>query len=277
MQLFSAEQLKEWDDYTIRNTPISSLDLMEKASAACFNWIKLNGFLHKPAYVFCGKGNNGGDGLAIARMISRENQPVVVFIIETGSGGTPAFQANLERLRQTEAEIHFIRSARQLPVISADAYIIDALFGTGLNRPLEGVYREITEFINRSDRPVISIDLPSGMMISSSSKGCPVVKARVTLTVQSVKLPFLFRENQEYVGQIVVLDCGLHPDYPEKTPTQLELIESEWIDQLIKPRRPFAHKGDYGHAALFAGSPGMAGAAILAARACMRSGVGKLT
>ena len=137
MSVLSAQQVRAWDEYTIQHEPVTSIDLMERAATACFEWLRKNSYLQNEFAIFCGKGNNGGDGLALARMLSRETK-VVVYILEFGHKGTADFQLNLANLHKTRAEIKFIQSEEQLPPLSGEQIIIDALLGSGLNRPIEG-------------------------------------------------------------------------------------------------------------------------------------------
>src|ERR1700754_1252949 len=139
MQILSAEQIRAWDEYTIRHEPISSVELMERAARSCFDWLMEQGFRGQRFTICCGKGNNGGDGLAIARMLSQTGHAVTVYILEFGHKGTADFQANLARLHQTDTIIKFISSPDHLYPIDGRSIVIDALLGTGLNRPLDGL------------------------------------------------------------------------------------------------------------------------------------------
>lgn len=277
MVILSASQLHDWDAYTIRNKPISSIDLMETAATRCLQWLLQNGFGHQPFHIFCGKGNNGGDGLAIARLLSGKGIKVAVSIIELGQMGTPDFQANLARLHETEVVISYIQSAEHFPTVTKTHTIIDALFGTGLNRPLEGLPAGLVEYINTCINPVISIDMPSGLLADNSAAGYPVIQPLHTLSFQCLKMAFLMAENELYTGHVHVLDIGLLGNYLTGLRYEASLVEEEMIKSLYRPRKNFGHKGSYGHGALVAGSYGFMGAATLAANACLRAGIGKLT
>ncbi len=278
MKIFTAAQIREWDQYTITHEPIASIDLMERAATACTEWL-LREYPGQLSYTFyCGKGNNGGDGLAIARQLLERGSTVFIEILEFGHRGTDDFQQNLSRLhRYPQAHIQFIQSAAHIPEQQPGHLIIDALFGSGLNRAVDGLAAELIAQINRSAAPVISIDIPSGLFTDQSSQHCLSVKATHTLTFQSCKLAFLVAENQAATGQIHILDIGLHRQYEEDSSTRFELLDDTIIHAIYKPRTRFAHKGNFGHALLLAGSQGKMGAAILAARACLRSGAGLLT
>lgn len=277
MKIFSASQIKKWDAFTIANEPIASIDLMERAATACCNWlIGKNLGLHH-FRIFCGKGNNGGDGLALARMLIQHNCRVTVYILEFGKAGTHDFQTNLERLHPVCTDIHFIQSAEFIPVINKSDIVIDALFGTGLNKPLEGISMELVKHINNTGGTVISIDLPSGLFTDKSSKNNAVIKADLTLSFQNHKLAFLLPENADNCGEVHILHIGLHPDFEQNEEAAFEMTDAALIKNIYKPRKDFSHKGTYGHAALITGTYGMMGAAVLSALACLRSGTGKLT
>lgn len=277
MKIFSAAQIKNWDSFTIANEPVSSIDLMERAAAKCCDWLLQHEYFQKRFLVFCGKGNNGGDGLAIARILIKNKYSVTVYILENGKKGTPDFQENLVRLHQCSTDIHFIQTPDFFPEIQKQDIIIDALYGTGLNKPLEGISSQLVHHINNSKAEIIAVDLPSGLFADSSSKGNMVINASITLSFQQYKLAFLLPENKNYCGQVYLLNIGLHKAFEVSENTIFELNEDTFIRQLYKPRNAFAHKGNFGHAALLCGSYGMMGAAILSARACLRAGAGKLT
>jgi ADP-dependent NAD(P)H-hydrate dehydratase / NAD(P)H-hydrate epimerase len=277
MQIFATEQIRAWDEYTIRHEPISSVDLMERAATACYEWLLQNNFKDHSFTIFCGKGNNGGDGLVIARLLAQSNHKVTVYILEFGHKGTEDFQVNLARLHETNTDIRFISSEENLHSIPAADVVIDALLGSGINRPADGLTASLIKHINNSGNEVIAIDIPSGLFVDHSSRGNLVVKARNTLSFQCFKPAFLMPENAESIGRVHLLNIGLHPEFLKIQDSPFELVDQAMVSQIITPRKPFSHKGDYGHAAIVAGSYGMMGAAVLCARACLRSGVGKLT
>ena len=277
MQIFSAEQIRLWDKFTIDHEPVSSVDLMERAAHTCLDWLDKHQYLDNSFSVFCGKGNNGGDGLALARLLSEKKCPVIVYILEFGHKGTEDFQFNLARLHKTNVEIRFIQTEKNFRDVPENDIIIDALFGCGLNRPLEGVTARLIDLLNASGNEIISIDIPSGLYIDKSSKGNPIIKAAHTLSFQCYKLAFMVAENEAYTGEIHVLDIGLHPDYLSQVNQELGISDMDLIRAIYKPRNKFAHKGNFGHALLVAGSFGKMGAALLAAKACLRSGSGLLT
>jgi NAD(P)H-hydrate epimerase len=277
MKIFSVSQIKAWDAYTIANEPIKSIALMERAAVACFNWLIQN-FDKKTSFkIFCSKGNNGGDGLAIARLLSQTKHQVSVYIIGEKKTGTPDFEANLKRLKRTSSEIILLNDEKSFPALSNEDVIIDALFGTGLNKKPRGLIASLIEDINANKSEVISIDVPSGLYIDNDSEGNPILNAEFTLTFQNQKLAYLIPENEKYFGKVVLLDIGLSNEFETNEPAQFDITDKDLIRQIYQPRKAFTNKGNYGYACLLAGSYGMMGAAVLSAKACLRSGVGKLT
>lgn len=277
MQIFTTDQVRAWDQYTILHEPVSSIDLMERAATACFKWLMRQGYKEREFEVFCGKGNNGGDGLALARMLSRAGQKVRVHILEFGHLGTEDFQVNLARLHETGTEIKFISAKELINPLADGSVVIDALYGSGLNRPMEGLSASLATFINASGHEVVSIDIPSGMFADAASDPANMVRARHTLSFQCMKLAFVVPENAWYTGEVHILDIGLHDDYLKNLRSPFQFTSHDLVSAIIRPRQKFSHKGQYGHGGLIAGSQGMMGAAVLAAKAFMRSGAGKLT
>jgi ADP-dependent NAD(P)H-hydrate dehydratase / NAD(P)H-hydrate epimerase len=276
MKVLNAEAIRQWDQFTIDNEPIPSFLLMERAATKCVAWLEGNHF-KKNIKIYCGKGNNGGDGLAIARMLFQKNCSVSVYILEFGNIGTTDFQANLQKLHEYEIDIFFIQNETHFHEFEKNDLIIDCLLGSGLNRPLEGVTKKLVEHINASDCEIIAIDIPTGLSADHSSKGNTAIKAAHTLSFQCYKPAFLVPENSENIGHVHILDIGLHPGYYDQLKTNYELTGQDLINTIYKPRGIFSHKGNFGHALLVAGSYGKIGAAVLATKACLRSGAGLVT
>lgn len=280
MKIFPTASIKQLDAYTIENEPIASIDLMERAaralaSAIAGRWSKETSFT-----VFAGPGNNGGDALAVARLLAEKGYRVETFLFNTKGGLSPDCATNMERLAALpDANFHVITSQFVFPKLTAEDVIIDGLFGNGLNKPLTGGFAAVVKFINASPAQVVAIDIPSGLMGEDNSYNAPsgIVHADLTLSLQLPKLSFLFSENEPYVGEWRLLDIGLSRDAIAQMPTDYSMIEPADVAMLLKPRDKFAHKGHFGRALLIAGSQGMGGASVLAARACLRSGVGLLT
>ena len=276
MKILSADQIRKWDEYTIANEPIASINLMERAALACTNWIVDKFDTTNAIKIFCGKGNNGGDGLAIARQLIERKYNVDIYILEFGTIGTIDFQTNLTRLHLLTAAIHFIQHVDFFPKMLKEDVVVDALFGSGINRSLEGLTFDLVKHINASQSTIVSIDLPSGLFTELPSKG-KIIKATHTLTFQCLKLCFLYPENEQYFGTATVLNIGLHNDYLQNIESKYCIAEHEEICKLYKPRKKFTHKGTYGHTLMIAGEKGKMGAAILASKACLRTGSGLVT
>lgn len=275
VKIFSVSQIREWDKYTIQHEPVSSLSLMERAATACSNWITHH-FKGNPSFkIFCGKGNNGGDGLAIARHLIEKKYPVTIYIIGEG-GASLEFEKNLNRLKALTNEIYFPENDEPFPNLKNEI-VVDALFGTGLNKNPSGLFFSLINHINQNASQVISIDIPSGLFADKSSRYNKMIRANFTLSFQNYKLAFLMAENAPFIGKVVPLDIRLSKEFQEKEIAYFELIDKEYIKEIYKQRDLFSHKGTYGYACLLAGSYGMMGAAVLSAKACLRSGVGKLT
>ena len=290
MKILSAAQLKLADAYTIEHEPVSSTNLMERASRAVADKICSRWTTDTPVKIFAGPGNNGGDALAIARMLGESNYKVYVYLFNTSENLSPDCQINKKRLVDFQEmkhgtlgvrNIEFVEITSQFtpPKLEEGDLVIDGLFGTGLSRPLNGGYASVVKYINASPATVVSIDVPSGLMCEDNTYNVMnhIVKANVTYTIQYPKLAFFFPEHEQYVGEWEVLDIGIVDPCNEETNTPYHFTEENDMRALLKSRSRFDHKGTVGHALLIAGKKGMAGAAILSAKACMRGGVGKLT
>lgn len=273
MKIFSAEQIRKWDSYTIQHEPVSSIDLMERAAFECFQWIVGEFHYHQKFAVFCGPGNNGGDGLAISRMLKEITKCDVQVFLLSDKKGSEDFEINLSRLKKL-INVNYLHN--DFPEIK-DCIVIDAIFGTGLNKPVTGAFAEVIENINRKNATVISIDIPSGMYVDKSSVGNKIVQATHTLTFQNQKLAFLMPENGKFCGKVEVLPIGLSKNFEKNEACALYFTDEAMINKIYRPRGQFSNKGNYGYACLLAGSYGMMGAAILSAHGCLRSGVGKMT
>jgi hydroxyethylthiazole kinase-like uncharacterized protein yjeF len=276
--ILTADQIRAWDQYTIANGPISSVDLMERAAGKCVAWMMTHLAGNKQFHIFCGKGNNGGDGLAIGRLLFLKGYDVSIYIADYDTKPGNDFLVNLQRLQEIGfREIFFISQKDQFPSLPNEDYVIDSLFGSGLNRSPYGIVAELILHINISDANVIAIDLPSGLYADRSSKDNVIIEANVTLTFQCLKLALVMQENGPYIGQVIILDIGLHPGFLKTISPVHEYIEAGLVKNILKPRNPFAHKGNFGHALLIGGSYGKIGAVLLATKACMRTGAGLTT
>lgn len=278
VQILSAEQIRAWDQYTIQHEPVSSIDLMERAAQKCVEWIESKGWKAKSFFIFCGKGNNGGDGLAVGRILLNAGYNVAIYILESGKLGSDDFQLNLQRLQALPfAEAHFLQSESIFPSLDKDDVVVDALFGSGLNKPLSGLASQLVDHINKARATVVSIDLPSGLFIEKSSLGNAVVQASFTLTFQCYKLALLVQENAPFIGEVQVLDIHLHLVFLMQLPAAPQLMDELLARKIFRPRKRFSHKGTFGHALLIGGSYGKMGAVVLATKACLASGAGLTT
>jgi NAD(P)H-hydrate epimerase len=275
MKIFSASQIRQWDAATIKEQRITSHELMERAAEACFQWITEYHINHD-FLLICGTGNNGGDGLAIARMLTSAGKKTRVVIFDTGNEPTEDNLRNRRLLESSGLPPILIRSSAEMPVPEPSEIIIECLWGTGLNRPLQEEAAALAERINGFDNHIVAIDMPGGMLCDKSSAGLTVIHARETLSF-CPKLSFLMAENATAFGKVISLDIGLSKKFESEQYSPFELPDIRYYASLIRPRPDFGHKGSFGSAALFAGSKGMMGAAILSARAYLQSGAGKLT
>ncbi len=281
MKVLTGGQFRELDLYTIEHEPVASIDLMERAAHALTDEL-LRRFPHVQGniYVFAGPGGNGGDGLAMARMLTLAGHDVKAYLFNVSGHLNPDCATNRDRLLQTEgAELVEITSELAFPELRAGDLVIDALFGTGLSKPLSGGFALVAKRINQSAAHVVAIDLPSGLMTETNAYNdtSSIVHAHVTLSIQLPKLAFLYPENERFVGDFCLLDIGLSEEGLDGIKTHLWMMEENEMRALLRRRTLFAHKGTMGHGLLMAASRGMAGAAILAARAALRTGLGKLT
>lgn len=281
MKIFTSNQIHELDKYTIENEPIPSLDLMERAAKTLTQAITEVYPATMPVIVFAGPGNNGGDALAVARLLAIRNYQVSVYLFNISGHLSPDCAANKQRLTETKQVKQFVEVIEEFdpPKLEANMMVIDGLFGSGLNKPLAGGFASLVKYINASPAQVVSIDVPSGLMTEDNTYNvrANIIRAHLTLTIQQPKLSFLFPENQVFLGQLRVLDIRLSQEGMAKIEAQYTVVEESSVRQMLIGRNPFAHKGQMGNALLIAGSYCMAGAAVLAARACLRSGAGKVT
>ena len=281
MKVLSAQQTREADTYTIQNEPVSSVNLMERASHLCSDWILKKFDTEHSFIVVCGNGNNGGDGLCIARHLMQAGRNVEVKIIRPAKNDSPDFLHNLERLRKTGCPVDEFTATFSLRnnFSSQKIVVIDAVFGSGLTHEPSGLSSEAIAAMNVSPFVRVAIDIPSGLFCDDNSANSRehIVHADFTLTFQFPKLSFFFSENAEFVGEFHVLNIGLHPLFLADVQTPFHYVTHAGVKQIIGERSKFAHKGTYGHALIVAGSEGKTGAAVLCSRAALRAGAGLVT
>ena len=275
MNIYPASEIQAWDNYTLAHEPISSINLMERAATAAAEWILKEEYQLKKIVLFCGPGNNGADGLAIARLLHQAGKAVVVYVLSAAKQ-TPNFDTNLSRLQLLNIPIHSLGSEADFPLLAPDDLTVEALYGTGLSRPLHGFTEALVLHLNQQPTFTISIDMPAGLPADVPLVG-QAIMAQVTLSFQCPKLAFFMAENEPYCGQWHILDIGLSAHYSPTVPAYAEWIEpnSSWLT--LRTYRRHAHKHLLGHALISAGSLPKLGAAILTAAAALRSGNGLLT
>jgi len=279
MKILSAKQLYKADQVTIEKGAITSVDLMERAATACFQWIdnRLQGN-NIPIHVFCGTGNNGGDGLVIARHLKQHGYNVKTYVINCSNERSKDFLINYERLKELGVWAEMITCTSELPELPEDNMIVDAIFGLGLSRPPENILKEVIKHINKSKAYVLSIDMPSGLYADTAiTDKNAIIKAYHILTFQTPKLAFLLPENQEYITSWEVVDIGLDKEFINNIEVNNSIIEKESVLSIYKYREKFSHKGSYGHTLIIGGSFGKIGAVTLASRAALNIGSGLVT
>ena len=280
MKIFTSTQIHELDKYTIEHEPIKSIDLMERAAKALTQAITEVWSNSIPVFIFAGPGNNGGDALAVGRMLLDKNYDVTVYLFNISGHLSEDCNVNKQRLleKRSKALIEVIEEFEP-PQLEAGMLVVDGLFGSGLNKPLAGGFASLVKYINASPAQVVSIDMPSGLMTEDNTYNvrANIIRAYMTLTIQQPKLSFLFPENQQYIGRLKVLDIRLSKEGIQKIEANYTVLEENDIRSRLLPRDPFAHKGKMGNALIIAGSYGMGGASVLATKACLRVGAGKVT
>jgi len=275
MKIFTVENIILADLYTIQNEPVSSVQLMERASSLCAEWIFSNCKHHTKFAIFCGNGNNGGDGFAIARMLYLKGFDIEVFINKEQLKFSDEALINYKRLKDISGIS--LRDFNEILRYNFDekTVFIDALFGTGLSRKPEGIFKKVIEVLNSKNNPKISIDIPSGLFTDQiNDKISTIFKADYTLTFQFWKKAFLHPETGSFAGKVIVLDINLAQEFIENTPTDDFVIDDEVILNIFKVRQDFAHKGTYGKSIIVGGSYGKIGAVVLATKSALKTGSG---
>ncbi|WMI67418.1 NAD(P)H-hydrate dehydratase [Mangrovimonas sp. YM274] len=280
MKILSKEQVYEGDRLTAERQKISSTDLMERAATKIFYWIhtRLQG-QPIPIHVFCGIGNNGGDGLVLARHLINHGYNVNTYVVNYSDKRSKDFLINYDRIKQTSKNWPVLLNADdELPLITPDAIIVDAVFGIGLNRPADEWVKKLFQHFRASKAFTLSIDIPSGLYtnhVPEDENG--VVWANYTLSFQTPKLVFFLPDTGKFTVEWEVLDIGIDPSYLQEVKTEAELIGKFEMLSVYQPRDKFSHKGSFGHALIIGGSYGKIGAVILASRAALTAGAGLIT
>ncbi|MGL5563603.1 MAG: NAD(P)H-hydrate dehydratase [Tannerellaceae bacterium] len=280
MKIFATETIRDLDNYTIQQEGISSIDLMERAATAFTYEFSRRFPKHTRVVVFAGQGNNGGDALAIARLLLEAGFRVETYLFNPTETLSQDCQINKQRLiKMDRVEFTEVIFDFAPPTLGPDDVVIDGIFGNGINKPLSGGYAGLVNYLNQTGAYIVAIDVPSGLFCEDNRENDThaVIRANLTLTFQFPKVAFFFAENQRFVGDWKILDIGLSRDGIERAEEIGNYIEEADVARLLQPRNKFSHKGTYGHAMLIAGSRGKMGAALLSAKATLRSGAGLLT
>ena len=279
MKLFSGEQIYAADKFTIEKQEISSDVLMERSAVQIFNWIhtRMQGASVK-IHLFCGIGNNGGDGIALARHLQEHGYDIAVYVVNYSKTRSKDFLINLERLKERKIWPEFLDSECKFPKIGRDDVIVDAIFGIGLNREPDAWVVKLMDHLNKTEAFILSVDIPSGLFTDSvPADKKAIVKSNFVLSFQTPKLVFFLPETGMYIDQWEVLDIGLAAEFLTTTETEYELIGKHDVLPFYIPRKKYSHKGMYGHALIVGGSKGKIGAVTLASKACLTSGAGLVT
>ncbi|MBA3828506.1 MAG: NAD(P)H-hydrate dehydratase [Taibaiella sp.] len=279
MKIFSAAQIHACDAYTIHARGITSLALMEQAAIGCMEWIAAHLPKDTLFVVVCGCGNNGGDGLAVTRLLHHAGYGVKAFLLRFSETLSPDCAANLEKLQKDHPDlIEILQPETFITDIPANIIVIDAILGTGLSRPVEGWVAKFINQLNSLPNRRIAVDIPSGMPADNiPDKDAVVMQVSDTLSFQFYKRTFLHPETGVYAGKIHLIDLGLEQTFIKGTHTQYHTIDHEKVKSMYRPRTPFSHKGTYGHALIIGGSYGKIGAITLSAKAALRAGAGLVT
>lgn len=280
MKIFSKEQIYQGDAFTAKAQKISSTELMERAGIQIFNWlhVRMQG-AQVPIHVFCGIGNNGGDGLVVARHLVTHGYNVNTYIVNSSTTRSKDFLINYEALKNaTKDWPTMLNDDSTLPQIDPNDVVIDAIFGIGLNRKVDNWVVSFFNHFRASKAFVLSVDIPSGLETNKVPKNPEaVVNAGYTLSFQTPKLAFFLPDMAHYTVQWEVLDIGIDETFLSETETEVELIGKNEVLPMYIPRDKFAHKGNYGHAVIIGGSFGKIGAVTLASKAVLLSGAGKVS
>ncbi|GLB52372.1 bifunctional NAD(P)H-hydrate repair enzyme [Neptunitalea chrysea] len=279
MKILNAKQLKEADDFTIKKQNITSVELMERAASQIFEWIHSR-LQNAPVtiHIFCGVGNNGGDGLALARLLLKENYSVHVYIINFSTKRSTDFLVNYDRLKKMNVWPQVLNKEDELPAILKEDIVIDAIFGQGLNRPPVNWVATIIKGINNSNAFVVAVDIPSGLYMEAVPEDKnAVINTNYTLSLQLPKLPFFLPDTGVFTNDWEILDIGLDETFIQEISSDIYLIGKAEVINMYKPREKFSHKNTYGHVLVVGGSYGKIGAAMLSSEAALNSGAGLVT
>lgn len=275
MKIFSAQQIRNCDQFTIENEPISPIKLVERAAETCARWFENHFNKTSEFQVFCGNGNNGADGFALARILYTKGFDVNIFLDGKNSKYSTEAEINLKRIREISGITVYDFNEIEDLVFQENSVFVDSVFGTGLNRKIENSVKNLIQKLNQFKFPKISIDIPSGLFADRPLEENQIVfQADETLSFQFWKKSFLHPETGKFCGNIHVLDIGLSKKFIEKEQSDYFVIDETEIHKIYRPRNQFSHKGNFGKTMIVAGSFGKIGAAVLATKAALKSGSG---
>ncbi|MCC6721202.1 MAG: NAD(P)H-hydrate dehydratase [Bacteroidia bacterium] len=274
LPVYTSEKIKEWDKYTIENEPISSVDLMERAANACTEWIINHISPEYKIIIICGDGNNGGDGLAIGRLLLHYKYIIEILISNSEKRSSDNY-TNLKRIENYNPSLIKVINEESFFKFNQNSVIIDCIFGVGFKPPVDNFWKGVINSINDTGCKIISIDLPSGLPAEPENENEQnIVKAWHTLTFQVPKISLLMPGWGDFTENFTVININLNSDFILQNPTKLNYFTIEDAKKIFIRRNRFSHKGNYGHALLIAGNEGKCGAAIMSSRACIKSGAG---
>lgn len=276
MKILTTKQIYQADQATIVEMGISADKLMETAAFKCFEYIKENYKTKNQSFkIFCGVGNNGGDGLVIARLLNQLKVEVTCYIVHFSTNKSDNFIINFERLKLLKVKIYDILNENDFPKIHPNEIIIDAIFGLGLKKSPIGFTKELIKHINKSGSTIIAIDMPSGLLNEQTvTDSDAVIKAQKTLTFQMPKLAFMLPENKYFCSNFEILNIGLSANFIDKIESNYFFTTKKAVQKLYKPRNKFSHKGNFGHSLLIGGSIGKIGAITLSSKGALIAGSG---
>ncbi|WP_086477291.1 NAD(P)H-hydrate dehydratase [Arenibacter amylolyticus] len=279
MKIYNAREIYEADKITLERQRITAEELMERAAIQIFNWMHNNLQAAKsPIHIFCGIGNNGGDGLVVARYLIQHGYSVFVYIINFSEHRSKEFLVNLDRLKELNVAPKYLEENSPLPRLEKDAIVVDAIFGIGLSREVAPWILKVFQVINESSAFVLSVDIPSGVFMDQKvPKADEAIKSDLLLSFQVPKLIFFLPDTGAFISRWELLDIGLDQEYLKGVVSKYQLVDASEAVSLYRPREKFSHKGTYGHSVIVGGSYGKIGAVLLAAKGCLKSGSGLVT
>ena len=276
MKILSSEAIRTVDAKTLQYKKMQSHELMEMAATAFFDYFVLNYSINESTVaIFCGSGNNGGDGVAIARLLHEAGYYVKLIIIEISDRYSDDCSLNIVKAQKADIDITKITSVDQIPDLNNINVVIDGIFGTGLSRNLKGLAKDVIEKINSARKTVVSIDIPSGLFMDKPTK--LAIFATETVTFQIPKLALFLPMNYKFAGNISIVNIGLDATAINEAETDMYYLEDATMADKLKPLTKYAHKGTQGHALIIGGSLGKIGSVLLASKAALKSGCGLVT